>query len=603
MRFLDMPPVRAGIRRGLPAPPDGARLLAMARLWFFALSLAALVARGADGRPNIVLILADDLGWSDLGCYGGEIRTPQLDALAAGGLRMTQFYNSARCCPSRASLLTGLYPHQAGVGYMTADRGEAFPGYRGRLNERCVTLAQVLKLAGYRTAMSGKWHVGDDVSPVARGFDDFYGFPRGYGVDSFDPRMMVRLPGGRPQREYREGEFFATDAITDHALDFLAGLRGGAGPWFLYIAYQAPHFPVQTLPEDAGGYAEIYAAGWDAIRERRFSRQKAMGLMPEGVALTPRSRIPHPEAARRIGSMTDDNINPPWASLGADRRADLARRMAAFAGMVTGMDRNIGRIVEDLRKHGELEKTLILFLSDNGACAEWEPFGFDLDRPAPPPAPGTGINMGTQKAPNLLRRGEALAELGGPDSFISYGCAWANASNTPFRLYKHYCHEGGIRTPLIAHWPAGIVARGGLHPGPGHIIDIMPTLAEIGGAEYPRSLDGHVIQAMEGVSLAPAFQGKPLARGGPLCFEHERSRAVRDGRWKAVLAAPGERWELYDMEGDPLEMNNLAAKMPGRVEAMAAQWQAWAERARVLPLTGDKMPRPSRPNATTNGRE
>lgn len=573
----------------------------MVRLWSLVLPLVAVIARGGGERPNIVLVLADDLGWGDLGCHGGEIRTPNLDALAAGGLRLTQFYNSARCCPSRASLLTGLYPHQAGVGSMTGDRGEAFPGYRGRLNDRCVTLAQVLKAAGYRTAMSGKWHVGDDVSPIARGFDDFYGFHRGYGVDSFDPRMMARLPEGRPQRAYERGKFFATDAITDHALDFLKGLREGDGPWFLYIAYQAPHFPVQTLPEDAEGYRGIYAAGWDAIREGRLARQKEMGLMPGGVALTPRSRIPHPVAAKRIGSMTDDGRNPSWGSLPDDRRADLAHRMAAFAGMVTGMDRNIGRVVEDLRGHGELDSTLILFLSDNGACAEWEPFGFDLDRPAPPPAPGTGINMGTQAAPNVMRRGAALGELGGPDSFISYGCAWANASNAPFRLYKHYCHEGGIRTPFIAHWPAGIRDRGVLRPEPGHIVDVMPTLAEIAGAEYPKALGGHEIQPMEGVSLVPVFRGEPLGRKVPLFFEHERSRAVRDGRWKAVLAAPGDRWELYDMDADPVEMNDLAAKMPEKVGAMSAQWQAWAERASVLPLTGDKPRQPSRRGPTTDG--
>lgn len=575
----------------------------MARLWLLALLVSAWVARGFADRPNIVLILADDLGWSDLGCYGGEIRTPHLDALAAGGLRMTQFYNSARCCPSRASLLTGLHPHQAGVGYMTGDRGEAFPGYRGRLNDRCVTLAQVLKSAGYGTAMSGKWHAGDDVSPVARGFDDFYGFHRGYGVDSFDPRMMARLPEGRPQRTYGEGKFFATDAITDHALDFLKGLRGRKAPWFLYVAYQAPHFPVQTQPADAGGYAGMYAAGWDAIREGRLARQVAMGLMPGRIAVTPRSRIPHPEAAARIGSMTEDGRNPAWETLPDDRRADLARRMAAFAGMVTGMDRNIGRIVADLREHGELENTLILFLSDNGACAEWEPFGFDLDRPEPPPAPGVGINMGTQKAPNQLRRGDALAEIGGPNSFISYGSAWANASNAPFRLYKHYCHEGGIRTPLVAHWPNGIRGRGALRSEPGHIVDIMPTLAELAGAKYPETFAGRAIQPMEGASLVPVFRGEALERKAPLCFEHERSRAVRDGRWKAVVAAPGETWELYDMDADPLEMTDLAPEMPGRVKAMAEQWQSWAERANVLPMAGERPARPAavsrRPNIVT----
>ncbi len=579
-------------------------LVAMARVWFTVPIAFALVVCGAEGtpsggaaRPNILLILADDLGWSDLGCYGGEIRTPNIDALAAGGLRLAQFYNSARCCPSRASLLTGLYPHQAGVGLMTGDRGEGFPGYRGRLNDRCVTLAEVLKSAGYGTAMSGKWHVGDEVSPIARGFDDFFGFTRGYGVDSFDARMMVRLPEGRPRRDYAEGKFFATDAITDHALDFLRDMRGRGGPWFLYVAYQVPHFPLQALSGDAAGYAKIYAEGWDHVREQRLARQRALGLMADDAALTPRSRIPLPAAARRMGSVTSDNRNPPWATLDGDRRADLAQRMATFAGMVTGMDRNIGRVIEDLRSHGEFERTLVLFVSDNGACAEWEPFGFDLDRPAPPAAPGSGINMGTQAAANILHRGATLAEVGGPSSFISYGSAWANASNTPFRLYKHYCHEGGTRTPFIAHWPAGIEERGALRFEPGHLIDIMPTLADVAGAEYPKAVAGHAILPMEGVSLLPVFEGKPSGRKGPLFFEHERSRAVRDGRWKAVLAGPDGGWELYDMDSDPLEMRDLAAQMPERVAAMSAQWQAWAERANVLPMVGGKQAKHVRPAA------
>lgn len=341
------------------------------------LPLSALHA--AANKPNILIILADDLGWSDLGCYGGEIRTPNLDSLAAGGLRFTQFYTSTRCCPSRASLLTGLYPHQAGIGLMTSDqaakypgagdKGEAFPGYRGALNANCVTIAQVLKPTGYRTAAAGKWHVGNSEPPTKRGFDDFYGFVGGYGVDSWEPRMMKRLPEGRPQRSYQPGEFFATDAITDHALDFLADMRKAGAPWLLYVGYQAPHFPVQSKREDMTGYPEIYARGWDKIREQRLTKQKKIGLLPESTALTPRSKITHPVASRRLGSWTDDGNNPSWDSLPADRRADLAQRMAVFAGMVTGMDRNIGRLIADLRASGQLDNTLILFLSDNGACA------------------------------------------------------------------------------------------------------------------------------------------------------------------------------------------------------------------------------------------
>ncbi|HMC11947.1 MAG TPA: sulfatase-like hydrolase/transferase, partial [Pirellulaceae bacterium] len=316
--------------------------------WFLVfaalLFCACIAAPAADApRPNVLLILADDLGWSDLGCYGGEIKTPNIDALAAAGLRFTQFYNCTRCCPSRASLLTGLYPHQAGIGLMNTDQGR--PGYRGTLQPNCVTIAQVLKTAGYKTAMTGKWHVGDNLSPIDRGFDDFYGWTRGYGVNSWEPRMMIRLPEGRPQRNYEPGEYFATDALTDHALDFLAEMRKDSSPWLMYAAYQAPHFPVQSLPGDMRGYSETYQAGWDEIRNQRLARQRKIGLLPNETALTPRSTIPHPTAAKRIGSATMDGNNPPWDSLPAPRRADLAQRMAVYAGMVTGMDRNIGRLI------------------------------------------------------------------------------------------------------------------------------------------------------------------------------------------------------------------------------------------------------------------
>ncbi len=373
---------------------------------------------GSPPKPNILIILADDVGFSDLGCYGGEIRTPNLDALAAGGVRFTQFYNCARCCPSRACLLTGLYPHQAGVGLMTSDQGanfpgagdqgEQFPGYRGALNERCVTIGQVVKSAGYRTAAVGKWHVGDRELPTSRGFDDFYGFVSGYAVDSWEPRMMTRLPVGRPQRAYAPGTFFATDAITDHAIDFLGEMKKSGSPWLLYVAYQAAHFPVQSRPEDMAGYPQLYAQGWDAIRGQRLERQKKLGLVPNATTLTPRSRIPLGDVADRMGSNTSDHRNPAWDSLSADRRADLAQRMAVYAGMVTGMDRNIGRLIENVRQSGQIDNTLILFLSDNGACAEWEPFGFEM-KPTPSPRPGTGINQGTQALPNRLYGGDELA--------------------------------------------------------------------------------------------------------------------------------------------------------------------------------------------------
>ena len=542
-------------------------------------------ACGAENssRPNLLLILADDLGWSDLGCYGGEMRTPHVDQLAAGGLRFTQFYNSARCCPSRASLLTGLYPHQAGLGLMTGD--QRLPGYRGALQANCVTLAQVLKAAGYSTAMSGKWHVGDRVSPIERGFSDFYGWTTGYGVNSWEPRMMIRLPEGRPRRADLPGQYFATDAITDHALDFLAAMRQESAPWFLYVAYQTPHFPLHSQPEDMQGYDEIYARGWDAIREERLGRQKKLGLLPDSTELTPRSPIPHPMASKRIGSMTPDGDNPAWDSLSEERRKDLARRMAVYAGMVGGMDRNIGRLIDSLRAAGELDNTLILFLSDNGACAEWEPYGFDLPI-ITDPQPGIGINQGTQAAPNILRRTAAeLDELGGPKSSISYGSGWANACSTPWRMYKHYCHEAGIGTPFIAHWPAKIKDRGELRTQPGHIIDVMATFCEVGGAKYPSELAGKPISPLEGKSLVPAFENKPLVRDY-LAFEHEGNAAIRAGDWKLVRRGAGGPWELYNLARDRVELHDLAAENRERVDKMATQWEEWAHRTHVLPRPG-----------------
>lgn len=565
-------------------------------------SLAALVAsccplitqaRAAPAKPNILIILADDLGWSDLGCYGGEIRTPHLDSLAAGGLRFTQFYNSTRCCPSRASLLTGLYPHQAGVGLMASGkrmdvRQEKFPGYRGSLNESCVTIAQVLKPAGYRTAAAGKWHVGDHELPTLRGFDDFYGFVSGYGVDSWEPRMMTRLPEGETQRTYPPGEFFATDAITDHALDFVADMRESGAPWMLYLAYQAPHFPLASRKDDMAGYPEIYAQGWDKIREQRLARQKKLGLINKDTMLPPRSKIPHAVAAAREGSMTADGNNPPWESLPADRRADLAQRMAVYAGMVTGMDRNIGRILADLRTSGQIENTLIFFLSDNGACAEWEPFGFDM-LPTPDPIPGTGINQGTQALTNKLYRGDELTNMGQAGTFPAYGSAWANASNTPWRLYKHYGHEGGISNPFIVHWPASL--EKGIRHQAAHLIDLMATCVDVAGASYPAKYDGNKILQMEGTSLRPLLappSGSPASFSRRLlAWEHEGNRAIREGRWKLVSLADAP-WELYDMDSDRLELKDLAAAQPGRVQELAAKWELWAKRTNV-------MPRPSPP--------
>ena len=583
------------VRRFTPRP-----MKHLPRAVFFILLLTGFGSlHGAPPpRPNILIMLADDLGWSDLGCYGGEIRTPHLDGIAADGMRFTQFYNCARCCPSRACLLTGLYPHQVGVGLMTSDRGAAFPGagdeglaypgYRGSLNGNCVTLAQVLKSAGYHTAAAGKWHVGDQEWPTKRGFDDFYGFVGGYAVDSWEPRMMIRLPEGRPQRSYAAGEFYATDAITDHALDFLTGMHESGGPWLLYLAFQAPHFPVQAKKEDMAGYPEIYAQGWDHIREQRLARQKKLSLLPDDAPLTPRSRIPMPAVAARMGSMTVDGKNPAWETLPLERRADLAQRMSVYAGMITGVDRNVGRVLDYLRQSGQWEKTLILFLSDNGACAEWEPFGFEM-KPTLNPKPGTGINQGTQALPNRLYQGEDLARLGAPGSYPSYGSGWANACNTPWRLYKHFAHEGGISTPLVVHWPGGLGQEGGRFcREPAHLVDLMATCVDLAGAKYPTESEGNKILPMEGVSLRPLLSSTPSSLPErPLFWEHEGNRAMRVGKWKLV-AQVGLPWELYDMEADRAELHSVAENERERVTAMSAQWDAWAERTHVLPRPGKK---------------
>ncbi len=557
----------------------------MKRLFFVPCLLLALCAAAAEpnthrAQPNILIILADDLGWSDLGCYGGEIQTPNIDSLAKDGLRFTQFYNFARCCPSRAALLTGLYPHQAGVGSMTADEGPNSPGYRGRLNDRCVTIAEVLRTAGYRTFMSGKWHVGD-FDPTTRGFDEFYGFYKGYAVDSWNPRMLIRLPEGRPPPKFEKGEFYATDAITDEALQFLtAAQKTKDRPWFLYLAYQAPHFPLQAPAVDIAKYTKLYEKGWDDIRARRLARSKELGLVPPSTVLPPRSLIPLPSAARRHGLETGSDVNPAWDSLSRDRQIDLAHRMAIFAAMVDHMDRQIGRVFSALKANDAWNNTLILFLSDNGACAEWDPFGFDLTLPPPESfAPGTGINMGTPGAPNILHRGEDLARLGGPGTYISYGSGWANACNTPWRLYKHYDFEGGISAPLIAHWPEGIEAKGAIRQQPGIITDLMATCADVAGAHYPTEKNGVDIQPMEGRSLVPAFKDQPIARDY-MAWEHEGNRAIRQGPWKLV-ALHNEPWELHDIRNDRTELHNVASEHPRLVARLSKQWHDWAERCFV----------------------
>lgn len=515
-------------------------------------------------RPNIVLILADDLGYSDLGCYGGEIHTPRLDRLSHEGLRMTQMYNAARCCSTRAALLTGLYPHQAGVGDMSADQG--LPGYRGFLTDRCVTVPTLLGDAGYRTYMSGKWHLrgegNPECIPTQRGFDEFFGHFRAY-ASYYRQDLFVRLPEGRPMRDYKDSPFYATDALTDYAIDFMREAQHDSAPFFLYLAYNAPHFPLQAPKQVIDSYVETYEAGWDRIRQTRFDRMREMGVLTPEYELSPRGHVPKEPERNRDSPYYDRQI-PAWESLDAARQKDLARRMATYAAMVEIMDRNIGRVVDHLQAAGQLENTLLIFLSDNGACAEWDPLGFD-NNPYPK---------------NKLYAGTELELMGQPKTFHSYGTGWANACNTPFRLYKHYNHEGGISSPCIVHWPMGLKRKGEVARNPAHVIDLAATLIDIGGAEYPRNRDGHEIVPLAGSSLAKLIRGENM-EARPLFFEHEGNRAMRLGKWKIVWTNFTQQWELYDIDSDRSEMHNLAGQFPQLVSRMSRLWDDWADRSFV----------------------
>lgn len=522
-------------------------------------------------RPNVLIVLVDDLGFSDLSCYGGEIPTPNIDRLAAAGARFTQAYTSARCCPTRASLMTGLHPHQTGVGFFATNTPDARrgPAYLGHLNDRCVTVAEVLKAAGYHTYMVGKWHMSEP-GPIARGFDEFYGFVQGYAQDQWTPERYQRLPADRsPELKYEDGEFYATDVFTDYALEFLRQARSKSGPWLLYLAHSSPHFPVQAPAGSADRFAKTYERGWDVLRAERFARMRQIGLATDAWKFTERSIVPvdRPGPTNGYGGRQ----NPAWDSLPADRQADLTRRMALFAAMVSHVDQGIGRITADLEAHGELNNTLVFFLSDNGACYEWGPFGFDR-----------GVADGGAN----LHSGAELREMGRRGTYSSYGSGWANLSNTPLRMYKHYTHEGGLATPLIVHWPAGTGRPDKWVRDPVHVMDILPTICEATGAAYPREFHGRPVLPAEGINILPAIRGDRLPER-PLAFEHDGARAYRQGRWKVVWSKrmPFEiRWELYDIASDRCETVNLAEKFPERAAALAEQWEAWAKRVKVYPF-------------------
>ena len=493
---------------------------------------ATLASAAAARRPNIILIMADDMGFSDLGCYGSEISTPNLDGLAARGVRFTQFYNTARCCPTRAALLTGLYNHQAGIGHMVNDRG--FPAYQGYLNDRCVTIAEALRPTGYRTMMSGKWHVGEDRPhwPIDRGFERCFSLISG-------ATNYFRLEKGRqmalddqPYTPPAEG-FYITDAIADHAVKYIGEYGRRPEPFFLYLAFTAPHWPLHALPEEIARYRGRYMKGWDALRKERHARQIQMGIVDKRWPLTPR-----------------DPAAPAWEDVSDKEMRDL--KMAVYAAQIDRMDQGVGRVLAKLREVGAEENTLVMFLADNGGCAE----EVDRGKPGVPP--------------------------GGADSFMSYGLPWANASNTPFRLYKHWVHEGGIATPFIARWPAVIREGGRIVHQVGHIIDVMATSLDAAGAQYPKAHQGRPVLPLEGRSLVPIFRTGQRPGHEVLCWEHEGNRAVRQGKWKLVSRHPGG-WELYDLEADRTELENLADKYPDRVRELREKYEQWAQRCGVVP--------------------
>jgi len=475
-------------------------------------------AAHAGDHPNVVLVLVDDMGFSDLGCYGGEIETPHLDALAAGGLRFTQMYNTSKCFPSRACLLTGRYAQQVGM-HRSPSKIKDAP-----------TLGELLRGAGYHTFWSGKHHGTEN--PVDRGFDRYYGLRDG-ACNYFNPGPQREgEPKPAQKRANRawciDGEtyqpgtfpegFYTTDAFTDRALEFLESTRGGERPFFLYLAYTAPHDPLMAWPEDIAKYRGRYDEGWAATRAARWARQRELGLFDPSVELSP------PEF-------------PEWGEWDDERRAEEARRMEVYAAMVDRMDQNLGRVLRKLRDLGAYEDTLILFASDNGGSSE------------------------------VVRIGEG--EIGDMTRWSSVQGRWANVSNTPFRKYKNHSHEGGVCTPLIAHWPRGIGDRGAIVREPAHFVDVFPTLAALAGAPPVEA-----VAPVAGQSLVPLLAGEAFERAAPLFWQWGRGKAVREGRWKAVRQGKAA-WELYDVTADRTELRDLAAAEPEVLARLTGAWEAW----------------------------
>ncbi|MEO1525954.1 MAG: arylsulfatase [Planctomycetota bacterium] len=530
--------------------------------------------------PNIITILVDDLGFSDLGCYGGEIDTPNLDALAAGGVRFTQFYNTSRCCPSRASLLTGLYQHQAGIGHMVyRDYG---PNYRKSLSQQCVTFGEVLSKAGYKTMMSGKWHVGhtDDHSrPEVRGFDRFtgiYSHVDSYwkvlkGCDIYRDGKRFIPADESPINPYRpDEEFYTTDFFTDVAIDYIEQATNDVNseqPFLLHLCYNVPHFPLETPDELIEKYRGRYMRGWDVLREEKLDRMKRLGIVSATQTLATNKGFENRKLEGFTGVGVDTQMLPSWDSLSEDDQKELDFRRAMYAGQVDNLDQNIGRLIECLRSKSLFDNTVILFLSDNGCSGELGLFG---------------MNWGEYRSDNYR---EWRKKSGWS---ISQGQCWASFSNTPFRKYKKFVHEGGIASPLIVHWPDGIKRRGDVCSNQiFHLIDVMPTLCEVASTRYPLTFDGKVIPPPEGISMLPyAREPGKAGTSRTLFWQHENHSAVRVGNWKLVTDndRTTKGWELYDLNQDRSESEDLATEFPGRVKELMDKWSAWADRVGATPF-------------------
>lgn len=512
----------------------------------------------AQEKPNVVIFLVDDMGYSDIGCYGGEIMTPNLDKLASTGVRFTQFYNTSRSCPARASLMTGLYQHQAGIGQMSEDPGTfkketqrdindwGSEGYQGYLNRNCVTIAEVLKENGYHTYMAGKWHLGmhgQEKWPLQRGFERFYGILAGAA-------SYLRPEGGRGltlDNEHLpapEAPYYTTDAFTDHALQFV-GEQKDDKPFFLYLAFNAPHWPLQAKEEDIQKFTKLYRSkGWDKIRQERYNRMQKMGIIDKNVGFA-------------------EWENRSWDELTEKEKDESAYRMAVYAAQIHCVDYNVGKVIDYLKKTKQLDNTLILFLADNGACAE----------------------------PYLELGGGKQEDINNPacNNMPSYGRAWAQTSNTPFRKYKCRSYEGGISTPLIFSWNKKLGNRhGNLCTTPGYLPDIMPTVLEATGAAYPETYHGgNKIHPLVGTSLFPAITEKVPSLHEYMYWEHQGNRAIRYGNWKAIRDEAGTEWELYDIVKDRTEKNNLASQHPDVLKKLRNEWEYWAIKHNVLPKHQD----------------